>query len=239
MALAGANRIGASASVAIVTGETSDRRRRRPKQGREREDQGDAGGLLVRSKRVILIVMDSCGCGELARRGRLRRRGSNTLGNIARVLGGLTLPHLQGLGLGNLTTILGVPPAAAPRGRASARCARPRPARTRPPGTGRWPACASSKPFPTFPDGFPPEIIDAVRAARPAAACSATSRRRGPRSSRSSAPSTCATGKLDRLHLGRLGVPDRGARGGRPARRALPDLRDRARDPRPRTASGA
>src|SRR5260370_41757834 len=66
--------------------------------------------------RVILIVLDSCGCGAAPDANAYGDAGSDTLGNMSVKLGGLTLPHLQGLGLGHLTTILGVPPVAAPRG---------------------------------------------------------------------------------------------------------------------------
>src|SRR5439155_2009251 len=69
-----------------------------------------------RIDRVILIVLDSCGCGAAPDAKAYGDDGSNTLGNMSVKVGGLTLPHLQGLGLGHLTTILGVPPVAAPRG---------------------------------------------------------------------------------------------------------------------------
>jgi phosphopentomutase len=86
--------------------------------------------------------------------------GADTLGNLSRHVGGMTLPHLQAYGLGHLTTILGVPPVASPRGafgkmrEASA---------GKDTTTGHWEMAGLQvdKPFPTFPHGFPAEMIDA------------------------------------------------------------------------------
>ncbi len=59
-------------------------------------------------KRVILIVLDGVGVGSLPDAKRFGDEGAATLPNIAQELGGLDLPHLQSLGLGNITPILGV-----------------------------------------------------------------------------------------------------------------------------------
>ena len=112
-----------------------------------------------RIDRVILIVLDSCGCGAAPDAKAYGDDGSNTLGNMSVKVGGLTLPHLQGLGLGHLTTILGVPPVAAPRGafgkmrEASA---------GKDTTTGHWEMTGLQvdRGFPTFPHGFPQELID-------------------------------------------------------------------------------
>jgi phosphopentomutase len=108
--------------------------------------------------RVVLIVLDSCGCGAAPDAAEYGDAGSDTLGNMSVKLGGLTLPHLQGLGLGHLTTILGVPPVAAPRGafgkmrEASA---------GKDTTTGHWEMAGLqvTKAFPTFPHGFPAEMM--------------------------------------------------------------------------------
>ncbi len=108
--------------------------------------------------RVIWIVLDSCGCGAAPDAKSYGDDGSNTLGNMSVKLGGLTLPHLQGLGLGHLTTILGVPPVAAPRGafgkmrEASA---------GKDTTTGHWEMAGLQvdTAFPTFPNGFPAEFM--------------------------------------------------------------------------------
>src|SRR5262249_59649454 len=89
--------------------------RHRHRRGREASAEGLLTKIMI--KRVILLVMDSVGCGELPDAASYGDVGSNTLGNTARFLGGMTLPYLQKYGLGNLTTILGVPPVARPAGR--------------------------------------------------------------------------------------------------------------------------
>ncbi len=68
--------------------------------------------------RVVLIVLDSCGCGAMPGRADQYgdEAGADTLDNLSRHVGGMALPNLQAYGLGHLTTILGVPPALAPRG---------------------------------------------------------------------------------------------------------------------------
>jgi len=65
--------------------------------------------------RVILVVLDGVGAGELPDAKTYADTGSNTLGNLARVLKEktgrtLTLPNLARLGIGNITSITGVAP---------------------------------------------------------------------------------------------------------------------------------
>ncbi|MCU1283203.1 MAG: Phosphopentomutase, partial [bacterium] len=108
--------------------------------------------------RVILIVLDSCGCGAAPDAKAYGDDGSNTLGNMSVKLGGLTLPHLQGLGLGHLTTILGVPPVAAPR----AAFGKMREASAgKDTTTGHWEMAGLQvdTAFPTFPNGFPDALM--------------------------------------------------------------------------------
>jgi phosphopentomutase len=110
--------------------------------------------------RVVLVVLDSCGCGELPDAAKYGDAGANTLGNLSAHVGGMTLPHLQAYGLGHLTTILGVPPVAAPKGafgkmkEASA---------GKDTTTGHWEMAGLQvdKPFPIFPNGFPASLIQA------------------------------------------------------------------------------
>ena len=109
--------------------------------------------------RVLLVVLDSCGCGALPDAAKYGDEGANTLGNLSAHVGGMTLPHLQAYGLGHLTTILGVPPVAAPKGafgkmkEASA---------GKDTTTGHWEMAGLQvdKPFPIFPDGFPASLMD-------------------------------------------------------------------------------
>ena len=110
--------------------------------------------------RFVTIVLDSGGVGALPDADRYGDApGANTLGNVAQRLGGLYLPNFERLGLGCLTGIQGVAPAAAP----AARVAR---LRERSKGkdtiTGHWEMAGiiTDVPFPTYPNGFPQEIVD-------------------------------------------------------------------------------
>ena len=115
--------------------------------------------MTMKLDRVVLIVLDSCGCGELPDAAKYGDEGANTLGNLSVHVGGMTLPHLQAYGLGHLTTILGVPPVAAPKGafgkmkEASA---------GKDTTTGHWEMAGLQvdQPFPTFPNGFPKALMD-------------------------------------------------------------------------------
>ena len=60
--------------------------------------------------RATLIVLDSVGAGAMPDAKAWGDEGSDTLGNVAEFMGGLNLPNLQALGLGNIRPILGVPP---------------------------------------------------------------------------------------------------------------------------------
>ena len=67
-------------------------------------------------RRVILIILDSVGCGDAPDAEIFGDQGSNTLANIAQAVGGLKLPNMGQLGLGNITSIKGVPPTDEPLG---------------------------------------------------------------------------------------------------------------------------
>ena len=111
--------------------------------------------------RVILIVLDSVGVGALPDAAEYGDQDpvSNTLANTARAVGGLKLPHLGRLGLGNIVHILGVPAEANPSG-AYGRMAEG--SKGKDTTTGHWEIAGlcSSTPFPTYPQGFPPQIIE-------------------------------------------------------------------------------
>ncbi|MBE3587986.1 MAG: phosphopentomutase [Thermoanaerobacteraceae bacterium] len=108
--------------------------------------------------RVTLIVLDSVGVGALPDAARYGDEGSNTLAHIARDVGGLHLPHLGALGLGNILAIEGVPPAGKP-GAAYGRMAEASAGKDT--TTGHWEIAGLllERPFPVYPRGFPPEII--------------------------------------------------------------------------------
>ena len=107
----------------------------------------------------FLIIIDGVGIGELPDAKKYGDEGSNTLCNTASFIGGLDLPNLAGLGLGNIANILGVPPTSNPlasfgklkeisNGKDST--------------TGHWELAGLNiqAEFSYFPNGFPQKIID-------------------------------------------------------------------------------
>ena len=108
--------------------------------------------------RCVVIVIDSCGAGELPDAAAYGDAGANTLGNCARSVGGLALPNLENWGLGNITAIAGCPPSGAPRagfGRMSEQ------SQGKDTTTGHWEmmGLVLEKGFATFPHGFPQELL--------------------------------------------------------------------------------
>jgi phosphopentomutase len=111
-----------------------------------------------RFERIVTIVLDSVGIGELPDASRYGDEGSDTLGNIARRVP-LHLPALRHLGLDRLVPALGRPggvPAGAWGRMAEASAGKDS-------VTGHWEMAGIvlDRAFPTFPDGFPPEVMDA------------------------------------------------------------------------------
>jgi phosphopentomutase len=119
---------------------------------------------MSRPEKVAVIVCDSLGVGAAPDAGDYGDLGSDTVGHTAAALGGLSLPMLGAWGLGRLTEVAGVPPVeegAAVVARMAERSA------GKDTTTGHWEmmGVVLDKPFPTYPDGFPPEVIDAFAAA--------------------------------------------------------------------------
>ena len=110
-------------------------------------------------KRFFLIVLDGLGCGEARDAAAYGDAGSDTLGNVARAVGGLHLPVLESLGLGNVRPVPGVKPVAAPR--AAHGMMRPVSA-GKDSITGHWEICGVllERAFATYPHGFPTELLD-------------------------------------------------------------------------------
>jgi len=108
--------------------------------------------------RVIWIVLDSVGIGEMPDAVSYGDAGSDTLGNIVRRRG-LNVPNLCAMGLGNLKPVDGLPPAEHPSA-AFGRCALASPGKDT--TTGHWEMAGIhlEKPFPLFPHGFPHQIMD-------------------------------------------------------------------------------
>jgi phosphopentomutase len=108
-------------------------------------------------RRAFVVVADACGVGALPDAETYGDAGANTLGHVARAVGGLELPALAGLGLGCILPLEGVAPADAPalHGRLGAQG----------PGkdstTGHWElmGAIASAPLPTYPSGFPDDVV--------------------------------------------------------------------------------
>ncbi|HTN22700.1 MAG TPA: phosphopentomutase [Solirubrobacteraceae bacterium] len=117
----------------------------------------------MKRRRAFVVVADACGAGALPDADAYGDAGANTLGHLAAAVGGLQLPVLEALGLGSIIALEGVAPAAAPalHGRLGAQG----------PGkdstTGHWElmGAIAPAPLPTYPGGFPPQIIRALERA--------------------------------------------------------------------------
>ncbi|HSB16862.1 MAG TPA: phosphopentomutase [Bryobacteraceae bacterium] len=109
-------------------------------------------------RRIVLIVLDSVGIGEMPDAAVYGDAGSDTLGNIARMRP-LRIPNLCALGLANIRPLAGREPADAPSG-CYGRCAAASPGKDT--TTGHWELAGVhlNRPFPLFRDGFPRVIID-------------------------------------------------------------------------------
>ncbi|MFM8998948.1 MAG: phosphopentomutase [Actinomycetota bacterium] len=120
--------------------------------------------MTARIPRVALVVCDSFGVGGAPDAAAYGDAHADTLGNTARVVGGLDAPHLADLGLGHLTTISGVPPRASDGTAHGTCCERSAGKDTT---TGHWEMAGIvlDRPFPLYPEGFPPEIIGPFSAA--------------------------------------------------------------------------
>ena len=106
----------------------------------------------------MIIVLDGVGVGEAPDAAEYGDAGSDTLGNLARAVGGLELPNLEALGLGRIRPIAGLAPVEHPL--AAWGTMRPRSA-GKDSTTGHWEIAGIrlAAPFPTFPRGFPGSLL--------------------------------------------------------------------------------
>jgi phosphopentomutase len=110
-------------------------------------------------KRAAIIVLDGVGIGPAPDSASYGDAGSHTLGNVARAVGGLALPNLERLGLGLCRPIAGL--SASVRANAAYGVALPR-SHGKDSTTGHWELCGVllSRPFRTYPQGFPRGLLD-------------------------------------------------------------------------------
>jgi phosphopentomutase len=113
----------------------------------------------ARPPRVLVLVCDSFGVGDAPDARAYGDEGSDTIGNCARAVAGIRAPNLQALGLGTLTPIEGVAPRA-DAGTAHGRLTEASAGKDT--TTGHWEmmGVVLDRPFPLYPRGFPPEVID-------------------------------------------------------------------------------
>lgn len=110
-------------------------------------------------RRAAIIVLDGLGIGPAPDADLYGDQGSNTLGNVARAVGGLSVPRLETLGLGCCAELAGVAPVTLPAA-AHGVCEPASPGKDS--TTGHWEICGLllEVPFPTYPHGFPAEVVE-------------------------------------------------------------------------------
>ena len=115
-------------------------------------------------RRAIILVLDGVGVGAAPDAAAYGDAGSDTLGNLSRAGDGLALPNLQALGLGNIAPLAGVAPTGVPQGAWGMM----QPASAGKDSiAGHWEIAGLhlDRPFPTYPNGFPAEVLDAFASA--------------------------------------------------------------------------
>ncbi|MDO8210795.1 phosphopentomutase [Conexibacter sp. CPCC 206217] len=114
-------------------------------------------------RRAVVVVLDAVGAGALPDAADYGDAGTNTLAHVAELARGLRLPNLQRLGLGSILPLQGVAPAEAPAVHGRLHPLGPGKDST----TGHWElmGVAARTPRPTYPNGFPPSVIDAIEQA--------------------------------------------------------------------------
>ncbi|WP_372714939.1 phosphopentomutase [Ilyobacter sp.] len=114
---------------------------------------------MKKIERATIIVLDSVGVGYLPDAEEFGDVGADTFGNISRECGGLNIPNMEKMGIGNLTEITGakkIKDTIGAYGKAMEK------AKGKDTTTGHWEMAGviGDKPFPTYPDGFPEEVLD-------------------------------------------------------------------------------
>lgn len=114
-------------------------------------------------KRAFVVVLDACGAGAAPDAADYGDAGADTLGHLAEHLGGLRLPALERLGLGSAMPLAGVAPSPSPvvHGRLTPQG----PGKDSTAGHWELMGVVAERQPPTYPDGFPPEVVEIVRTA--------------------------------------------------------------------------
>ena len=111
------------------------------------------------SRRAAIIILDGVGAGAAPDAAAYGDVGSDTLGNVARAVGGLRLPNLERAGLGNAAPLEGMEPREDATGAWGVMVPR---SAGKDSTTGHWEIAGVhlAQPFPTHPHGFPPEVVE-------------------------------------------------------------------------------
>jgi phosphopentomutase len=112
---------------------------------------------VIAGRRAFVVVLDACGAGALPDAAEYGDAGTNTLAHVAEAEGGLKLPTLERLGLGSVTEIAGLAPAASPvvHGRLAPL------GHGKDTTSGHWELMGVVAPrAPAYPDGFPDEVVE-------------------------------------------------------------------------------
>ncbi len=120
--------------------------------------------MAATQRRVIIAVLDGVGVGELPDAAKYGDTGSNTLAHTAQAVGGLNLPNMAQMGLGNITEILGVPPTDKPTAHYG-KMTEASPGKDTITGHWEMAGIVLPRPFPTYPKGFPADVIAAFEQA--------------------------------------------------------------------------
>lgn len=115
----------------------------------------------INNKKAVLIVVDSCGVGALPDAKDFGDEGVNTISHLAKATGGVNLPNMEKMGLGNITDIEGVAKndnAIGYYGKSMEK------SKAKDTTSGHWEIAGliSKKPFNTYPNGFPQKTIKAI-----------------------------------------------------------------------------
>src|SRR5215467_9371806 len=120
-----------------------------------RREECDAMAAL---ERAVVVVLDGVGAGQAPDAAAFGDAGANCLTNTAHAVGQMALPMMGSMGIGNLTPIAGTPPTAHAIG-AYGLLDEVSPAKDS--TTGHWELMGVTldRPMPTYPHGFPPELV--------------------------------------------------------------------------------
>lgn len=114
---------------------------------------------MKKNGKVVCVVLDGVGIGAAPDAARYHDEGTNTLCNTARVTGGLSMPNMAALGLGNIDDIAGVPKNTSAKGNFGRM---QEVSKGKDSTTGHWEfsGIIMEKDFPYYPNGFPKDVVD-------------------------------------------------------------------------------